>query len=544
MRPSRIVKWLGVFPLCALGAFQANFHKKCSAVLSHRTAKNLPLSFEEPEDENYFNDGPLIEKRNNRDVSMDENDEKAHFFSRNSLASFAADKPLFRKLCRDAGITRPSKIQNLAWPVLFQGKNCIVADQTGSGKTLAYLLPLLTRSFNSKASPGIIVLAPTAELADQIKVVCDKLAVSSAVLTATGQYSTNIRDQIRMLQQKKRYDVLISTPGRIATILRTRQAGLDLSRVQAVVLDEVDILLVDETFGPQLRTLGAALQTNPQFVFVTATLPNSVVETVQREFPDVQVVKGPGLHRVAMTVQERLVDVSVPPQHNRDPKYCFEVKAKELLTALRKNRCRRTLIFCNTVESCRQVENLLKRKDRSQRINKIYTYHGAMTPEARRENLDEFVQQEQDIDSILICTGTYEKKNYAYVFHSHFTHTDFFVDRAARGVDFAASPVDHVVIFDFPKDPAEYIRRVGRTARAGRKGSTTVLAYGWQLPIARGIMQTGQLNDQDLERYTDEHESSDGLEYRAGTRKRTARKKGDKSGGSMREYIAGGKLWS
>ena len=516
MRAFLINYWLCSFSLA--DAFRTNLQAKRLVRSSHRTAKRP--SFEDTEDDDFLYNIPLMENQNRGSDTSNGNDDQSHFFSRNTLASFGADKPLFRKLCRDAGITRPSKIQNLAWPVLFQGKNAIIADQTGSGKTLAYLLPLLNRSFNSKASPAIIVLAPTAELADQIKAVCDKLTVSSAVLTATGQYSTNIRDQIRMLQQKKRYDVLISTPGRIATILRTRQAGLDLSLVQAVVLDEVDILLVDETFGPQLRTLGAALQTSPQFVFVTATLPNSVIETVQREFPDVQVVKGPGLHRVAMTVEERLIDVSVPPQHNRDPKYCFEVKSKELLTALRKNRCRRTLIFCNTVESCRQVENLLKRKDRGERVNKIYTYHGAMTPEARRENIAEFVRQEQDIDSILICT-----------------------DRAARGVDFAASPVDHVVIFDFPKDPAEYIRRVGRTARAGRKGSTTVLAYGWQLPIARGIMQSGQLNDQDLERSTEEDELSDTSEYRVGIRKRNARKKGENSEDSMREHIAGGKLW-
>jgi superfamily II DNA/RNA helicase len=64
-------------------------------------------------------------------------------------------------------------------------------------------------------------------------------------------------------------------------------------------------------------------------------------------------------------------------------------------------------------------------------------------------------------------------------------------DRAARGVDFESNPVDHVILFDFPKDPAEYVRRVGRTARAGRAGASTVLAYGWQLPIARQIMGLG-----------------------------------------------------
>jgi ATP-dependent RNA helicase DDX18/HAS1 len=245
---------------------------------------------------------------------------------------------------------------------------------------------------------------------------------------------------------------------------------LDLVQLQAVVLDEVDILLIDETFGPQLRTISAAVPRldQTQFLFVTATLPDQIVETVKAEFPDVVQVRGPGLHRVAPSLKERLVDVSVPSQSNQDAAMCFDVKAKQLLQALRQNRCRRTLIFCNTVESCRDVENLLKRRDRKGLVYEVGAYHNAMTPENRNENLDVFAKGRQgDVDYILVCT-----------------------DRAARGVDFDASPVDHVVIFDFPKDPAEYVRRVGRTARAGREGTCTVLAYGWQLPIARQVMGT------------------------------------------------------
>ena len=129
------------------------------------------------------------------------------------------------------------------------------------------------------------------------------------------------------------------------------------------------------------------------------------------------------------------------------------------------NRCRRTLVFCNTVDSCRSVENMLNRKDRRGQVFQVGAYHNAMTPEARNANLQRFATTRENVDSVLICT-----------------------DRAARGVDFEASPVDHVVIFDFPKDPAEYVRRVGRTARAGRKGVCTVFAYGWQLPIAHKVM--------------------------------------------------------
>jgi ATP-dependent RNA helicase DDX18/HAS1 len=263
---------------------------------------------------------------------------------------------------------------------------------------------------------------------------------------------------------------------------------LDLSGVQALVLDEVDVLLQDDdSFGPQLRTIGSELNVDrTQFVFCTATLPDSIVATITREFPvGLQPIRGPGLHRVAPTLNENLVDVSVPSSSNRDPNACFDLKAKSLLNALRQNKCRRTLVFCNTVESCRDVENLLNRHDRSSRLYSVLAFHNALAPQTRNRNLQLFAQGPASssssssrsdasanrsssrplVDSILVCT-----------------------DRAARGVDFDAAPVDHVVIFDFPKDPAEYVRRVGRTARAGRPGTCTVLAYGWQLPIARSVM--------------------------------------------------------
>lgn len=384
---------------------------------------------------------------------------------------------------------------------------------------MAYLLPLLQKLHRGDdlelsstqlkksrmGSPRILILTPTAELADQIYSVCSllskQLSVSSSsvdwnfqpfVTTATGSHSTNIRDQIRLLQTSP-VDVLISTPGRLATILRTKNAGLDLGMVQSMVLDEVDFLLVDETFGPQLRTVGVAVNggggggggeevgqggeenDGPQFIFVTATLPEDVLESIQSEFPNVTQLRGPGLHRTSPSVHQSLVDVSVPPQSNRDARAGFDIKVREMFKALRSRRCNKTLIFCNTVETCRNVENALKRKDKRRRRNKVWAYHNALSPEVRLKNLHAFSTSGDDgsgydgdddgLECILVCT-----------------------DRAARGIDFDSSPIDHVLLFDFPKDPAEYVRRVGRTARAGRAGASTVLAYGWQLPIARKIM--------------------------------------------------------
>jgi hypothetical protein len=221
---------------------------------------------------------------------IDITDTNTHFYSKKNLEdpTFRTSQgELFRPLCQGAGITRPSRIQSLAWPQILSGKHTIVADQTGSGKTLAYLLPLLQRALSVPSkkvngAPKLLILAPTAELADQIQAVCTKISETvpfkTMVVTATGKYTTSIRDQIRMIQRTP-VDVMISTPGRVSTILRTRNSGLNLEDLQAIVLDEVDILLIDETFGPQLRTVGAAAPLDKtQFVFVTATLPDTIVK--------------------------------------------------------------------------------------------------------------------------------------------------------------------------------------------------------------------------------------------------------------------------
>jgi ATP-dependent RNA helicase DDX18/HAS1 len=249
-------------------------------------------------------------------------------------------------------------------------------------------------------------------------------------------------------------DVLISTPGRLATILRTRNSGLDLGDVGTLVLDEVDFLLVDETFGPQLRAVGAAVKrgggedddgaedaddgaaAETQFVFVTATLPTDVLDAIRAEVPGVTELRGPGLHRITPAVQQTLIDVSVPATMNRDQNACFDLKVRELLKALRGRRCDRTLVFCNTVETCRDVENALKRNDRGGRRSRVWAYHNALSPENRLKNLHSFssgASREEHVvggngvgggggayaESVLVCT-----------------------DRAARGVDFESNPVD------------------------------------------------------------------------------------------------------
>lgn len=457
----------------------------------------------------------------------------SHFFSRKSLAdkSFVYDDPqVFQNLCSSAGIERPSKIQAIAWSALNQQdrttQHSIIADQTGSGKTYAYSFPLLQRIDrklrSNIASPQILILAPTSELADQIHTVISRLDYASTVLTASGGFATNIRDQIRLLQSNPRMEVLVSTPGRIATILRTRQCEsriLSLKHCRAVVFDEVDILLLDSSFAPQLETIGNAVaEYSPQFVFCTATLPDAVTDTILAQFPNIQMLKGAGLHKIAPTVQDRLVDVSTA-----DPKDGLPVKHQAVLNALRLNRCRRTLIFCNTVVHTRSVVNAIERHDRNSELYEACSYHNAMTIPSRQAALKTFMAATDTTKSyILVCT-----------------------DRAARGVELGI--VDHIIIFDFGSSPAEYMRRVGRTARAGRSGSVTVLAYGWQLPIARQLMTTSpkQKQQQALDEgmfAKDEEDDDKNEEWSFRKKKRS--KNTPKATNYIGSSIATGKVWT
>ena len=447
---------------------------------------------------------------------------------------------------------RPTKIQALAYKVIArQGVDVIVAEQTGSGKTLAYTLPIAERLRREDAQqqsaseksvrPRVVVLAPTQELAAQVASTFRTAATVAPLRIRCLTGGADERDAARSLRRSGGLcDVLVATPGRLARLVDDEV--VDLSRTTDVVLDEVDILaLADggEALKP-LRDLEA------RFIFVTATLPKFVEDQLKAEFPNVATCKGPGLHRAPLGLTVELVECDppdqkqenlrspnrrrpssretdlfleedellyekrkvakqrktfTPPRSGDSESYrgpTFEQKKESLLNVLRLGRPsdrssrlvvpRRTLVFCNTIESCRRVENALLRADRRSKDRRVLAYHSALSPETRKANLEKFVdvnldlverddkqmapprrrsnlRQEKAVPVVLVCT-----------------------DRASRGVDFGASAVDHVVLFDWPRDPNEFLRRVGRTARAGRQGYATILAAGTNLPVARKVL--------------------------------------------------------
>eukprot|EP00752_Nemacystus_decipiens_P003764 g3465.t1 len=395
--------------------------------------------------------------------------DREHFYSIKSLPDIGASDIAVSAL-KSLGVVRPSKIQAISYSAILSGEHCVVADQTGSGKTLAYLAPLVQRlrleelaEVHGRARPGrprVLVLAPTAELAQQVHGVAQRLSGSVPFRSCcfTGGPGRIFKTQAKLLEEG--VDVLVATPGRVATLL---EAGvLNLEDCRAVILDEVDVLFMDETF--LLAPIGTCAPEDTQFIFVTATLPQSVSDMLKEEFPGTKFLLGPGLHRVAPGVEEVLIDCSGPPDEPRNEETGMARKRDALLSQLERRMALRTLVFCNTIQGCRQVENILSRASRGGQFETL-VYHSAIDPKQAASNMQQFMRSNALSPMVMVCT-----------------------DRSSRGMDFDRAEVEHVLLYDFPRDPIEYMRRVGRTARAGRKGVVTVLAWGRQVPLVREIM--------------------------------------------------------
>lgn len=392
------------------------------------------------------------------------------FFSRKFFKDLTCSDFMIDSL-KALGYVRPSHIQAMAYAPAVEGNSCIIADQSGSGKTLAYLAPVIQRlrqeemdgtSNSAPKSPRALVLVPTAELASQVLRNCrsiSKHGVPFRSMVATGGFRQ--KTQLESLEQD--LDVLIATLGRFMYLIK--EGFLHLTNLRCAVLDEVDILFNDEDFGQALQSLITSSPFTAQYLFVTATLPVDIYNKLVEIFPDCEVIVGPGMHRTSSGLEEILVDCSGEEGSEKTPETAFLNKKSALLKLAEESRVFKTIVFCNKIETCRKVENSLRRFDRKENQIRALPFHAALEQEKRLANMEEFLIADTGNKSLfLICT-----------------------DRASRGIDF--TNVDHVVLFDFPRDPSEYVRRVGRTARgAGGKGKAFIFVVGKQVSLARRII--------------------------------------------------------
>ncbi|KAL1360382.1 hypothetical protein HN51_005764 [Arachis hypogaea] len=393
------------------------------------------------------------------------------FFSVKSFRELGCADYLIQSL-QKLSFPRPSNVQAMAFAPVIAGKTCIIADQSGSGKTLAYLAPIIQRlrqeeleghSKSSPQAPRVVILAPTAELASQVLDNCRSLSRSGVPfksMVVTGGFRQ--RTQLETLQQG--VDVLIATPGRFLFLMK--EGFLQLTNLRCVVLDEVDILFGDEDFEVALQSLINSSPITTQYLFVTATLPRDVYSKLVEIFPDCEMIMGPSMHRISPRLEEIIVDCSGEDGQEKTTDTAFLNKKSALLQLAEERPVPRTIVFCNKIETCRKVENALKRIDRKGAVIQVLPFHAAMTQESRLASMKEFARSpSKQVSQFMVCT-----------------------DRASRGIDFWG--VEHVILFDFPRDPSEYVRRVGRTARGAKGvGKAFIFVVGKQVSLARKIME-------------------------------------------------------
>ena len=344
-------------------------------------------------------------------------------------------------------ITTPTEIQVKALDAVGgRGGNVFIASHTGSGKTLAYLLPVIQRLKQAEAEAGerlakpkrpkVIVACPTRELAEQVAEVAKEVshvAKFSSYLVVGGR---------RLGTQKERLDspidVIIGTPGRL--IKHVEQGNLFLGSVDAMILDEADTLF-EAGFGEEVKRMLRPLKARPEgktCVLVSATMPERLKKLVDEELPNMQYIKTDSLHRSAPNLKHRFVDC---------PGDVDKMKVLEQIVLPEHSQGKKIMIFCNTLPSCIAVERTMFEAN-----IRTVQYHGDMTSDDRAESMRDFIDADGGENLTMVCT-----------------------DLAARGLDFGRIKVDHVINFDFPMNPIDYIHRSGRTARAGAVGKVTNL---------------------------------------------------------------------
>ena len=336
------------------------------------------------------------------------------------FSDFGLDASLLKAI-RELGFTRPTPIQEQAIPPALHGKDVLGCAMTGSGKTAAFLLPIAQRLMaKPRGVTRALVLAPTRELAAQIHAHLEELAVHTPVTGAPVFGGVGMEPQEHAFRSG--VDVLIATPGRLLDHFTRPYARLD--RLEVLVLDEADRML-DMGFLPDIRRVLKHLPARRQTLFFSATMPQEIVRLAAEM-----------LHHPATLNLERRAAPAVGITQAVYP-VPRESKSGLLLELLRQQVVRDAIVFTRTKHRANRLADWLGRHGVS--VAKI---HGNRSQSQRTQALAGFKNGEIQV---LVAT-----------------------DIVARGIDVEA--LGHVVNFDVPNVPEDYIHRVGRTARAESTG--------------------------------------------------------------------------
>lgn len=328
--------------------------------------------------------------------------------------------------CTFLGFTEPTPIQRQAVPVILRGADLIGCAATGTGKTAAFLLPMLQQILTEQR-PGVrvLILSPTRELASQIADnlhALDAKKKARSVTVVGGASGSKQRADL-----KRGAPVVIATPGRLLDHLENK--AIDLSRVEMFVLDEADRML-DMGFLPAIRRLISHLPTERQTLLFSATMSPAIESIARQHMRRPEIVEVNPRGKAAVTVRQTAYPVAL------------ESKTNLLLHLLEGERCDRVLVFTRTRRGAERLSRLLA--SREHQVNRI---HADRTQPQREAALRGFRDGRY---RVLVAT-----------------------DIAARGIDVDA--ISHVINFDVPAAPEDYVHRIGRTGRAGQAGHAITL---------------------------------------------------------------------
>lgn len=323
------------------------------------------------------------------------------------------------------GYVDPTPIQLRAIPLILEGRDVIGSAQTGTGKTAAFALPILSKLERNQPGPRLLVLEPTRELAAQVETAIRDFARFTNLRVSVIFGGVGYGRQIEELQHG--VDILVATPGRLLDHMEKGNAHLD--KVQFLVLDEADRML-DMGFLPDVRRIVEKCPRQRQTSLFSATIPVQIETLIQWAMKNPETVEI-GLRRSpAETVKHVIYPVS------------DSQKTDLLLALLDQVHYESVIVFCRTKHGADRVAGLLKRSNHA-----VAVLHSNRTQREREQALEGFRSGKFEV---LVAT-----------------------DIAARGLDIA--DVSHVINYDVPQHPEDYIHRIGRTGRAEAKGDAFTL---------------------------------------------------------------------
>ncbi|OIQ41339.1 MAG: DEAD/DEAH box helicase [Bacteroidetes bacterium MedPE-SWsnd-G1] len=330
----------------------------------------------------------------------------------------------------DLGFKNPTPIQEKSLSVILSGKDMVGIAQTGTGKTFAYMLPILRElKFSQQINPRVLILVPTRELVLQVVEEIEKLAKYINVRVQGVYGGTNINTQKMAIAQG--CDIVVATPGRLYDLALSR--ALKMKAIQKLVIDEVDVML-DLGFRFQLMNIFELLPERRQNIMFSATMTDDVDALISDYFTAPK--------KISIAVSGTPLDNIVQSSYNVVNFYTKLNLLKHLLND--REEFTKVLVFVANKRSADRVFESLDENFNSE----LCVIHSNKTQNYRIRSINQF---DEGINRILVAT-----------------------DVMARGLDFEG--VSHVINFDTPNFPENYMHRIGRTGRAEKKGNTILFS--------------------------------------------------------------------